>query len=55
MVALKAIGVYSTRSKVFFRRPIHSSLPFFLVAKLSRILQSQLAPEARACMEDVGP
>lgn len=55
MVALKATGVYSTQSKVSFRRPSHSSLPFSVVAKLSRILQSQLAPEARACIIDVGP
>jgi hypothetical protein len=55
MVALKAIGVFSTRSEAFFRHPIHSCLPFFLVVKLSRTLQSQSVPEALPWTIDVGP
>lgn len=49
MVALKPIGVFSTRSEVFFRHTIHSrTYLFFLVVNLLRTLQFQPAPDALA-------
>jgi hypothetical protein len=55
MVALKAIGVFSTRSEIFRHLISFENLPFFFVVKLSRTLQSQLAPDALAWRIAVGP
>ena len=55
MVALKVIGVFSTRSEVFRHPTSFENLPFFFVVKLSRTLQSQLAPDALARRIDAGP